>query len=93
MPDTLRPTSVTSAFTELLCADESWLRAEFDEIVAANFDVPPTLPPRPRSPSSGPRRTGFPPRPGGDAVGGMPSRRPRYRQRSPPLTGACPVTP
>jgi hypothetical protein len=62
-------------FLALLCADEDLLRAEFDAIVAANWDRPrpprPTLPRRPfeawprrppsRATSAGsvPRRCGF----------------------------------
>lgn len=52
MPDTMRPSSASSEFAELVCDDPDWVRAEFDAIVAANFDPSPPhqrLPPRPDS--------------------------------------------
>jgi hypothetical protein len=32
------------AFTELICGDPDLVRAEFDALIGANFDEPPTLP-------------------------------------------------
>jgi hypothetical protein len=52
MPDTMRPSSASSEFAELVYADPNWVRAEFDGIVAANFDPSPPhqcRPPRPDS--------------------------------------------
>jgi len=43
-------------FLELICADEQLLRAEFDAIIAQEWDTP-SLPPGP------PRRSSFPARP------------------------------
>jgi hypothetical protein len=55
MPDTMRPPSASSEFAELVCADPDWVRAEFDAIVAANFDTSPPHQHRPPRPdSSGP---------------------------------------
>jgi hypothetical protein len=47
--------TVNSEFAELVYADQAWLDAEFDAIMAANFDalVPRPCPP-PRSPHSWP---------------------------------------
>jgi len=89
MPDTLRDTSVTSAFAELICADLAWLRAEFDEIVAAGFDTLPPAPLKPPARSTGPPRSGFLVR-SADLVGGLPPGKPRHRQRSPPPITALP---
>ncbi|WET82766.1 hypothetical protein P3102_16905 [Amycolatopsis sp. QT-25] len=89
MPDTLRDTSVTSAFAELIYADVAWLRADFDEIVAAGFDISPPASLKPPSRSTGPRRSGFPVR-ADDLVGGLPTGKPRHRQRSPPPITALP---
>jgi hypothetical protein len=47
-------TRESADFLALVCADEDWLRAEFDEIVAASWGSAP--PPRPR-----PRPQGRPP--------------------------------
>jgi hypothetical protein len=84
---------VDEEFLELICADEELLRAEFDAIVAREWEgsLPPAEPPVP-SPGTGPqpRRHGLsrgcqsspgaPRHPGADGWG---------RQRSPPrLTGA-----
>ena len=43
-------------FAELNCADEQWLREEFDALIAANYQ-PPSLPPPapPRTPPLPPR--------------------------------------
>jgi hypothetical protein len=55
MPDTMSPSSASSEFVELVCADPDWVRAEFDAIVAANFDPSPPHQRRPPRPdSSGP---------------------------------------
>lgn len=46
-----------AAFAELICADDQWLREEFDALIAANYRPP--LPPRsapPRTPPLPPRR-------------------------------------
>src|SRR5690242_5207258 len=91
MPDTTEHTAVTSGFAELVCADEAWLRAEFDAIMTANFGVRPPYAPRPRPGSAGPRRPGRVPH--AAATGSYPARvvpamRGGHRQRSPPLTSA-----
>ncbi|HEY3465596.1 MAG TPA: hypothetical protein VGL47_10720 [Amycolatopsis sp.] len=80
MPDT----AVTSRFTELVCADDDWVRAEFAEIVAANFPAEPVPPARePRARRSEVPRTER-------KTYARPSFVPRScerRQRSPPLFG------
>ncbi|WP_146060444.1 hypothetical protein [Amycolatopsis sp. CA-128772] len=74
MPD--RITRTADGFAELVLADPAWVRAEFDAIVAANFDPPP--PPVPAA-----RRRPGPPRP--RRVAGVPRRRPGFR-----LAARCP---
>jgi len=49
------------AFTELISGDPDLVRAEFDALIGANFDDPPT-PPAPPAPSAA-RPAPFPPRP------------------------------
>ncbi|MET7998309.1 hypothetical protein ABZU76_46310 [Amycolatopsis sp. NPDC005232] len=91
MPDTTRREAVTSGFAELVYADPAWLRAEFDAIMTANFDVLPPYPARPRPGSTGPQRSGRPPHAvatGGPLVGMVRAIRGGHRQRSPPLIGA-----
>lgn len=70
MPDKIARSAVADGFTELVLADPAWVRAEFDAIVAANFD-----PPRPPVPAA--RRRPGAPRPA--AVLGVPRRRPGVR--------------
>lgn len=53
MPDTVHSGSVRGEFADVLCADSVWVRAEFEAIVAANFELPPGLV-RTRLGSSGP---------------------------------------
>lgn len=92
MPDTTRHGAVTSGFAELVCADEAWLRAEFDAIITANFGVFPPPLARPRPGSAGPRQPGRTPRAAatGDrpVAGVVSAMRGGHRQRSPPLTSA-----
>ena len=77
-------------FAELICADDEWLRAEFDALVLAGFGAPPAWPRPPAPPRVPPQE---PPaatpacqwqvtRPGG-AVSARTLRGCR-RQRSPP---------
>jgi hypothetical protein len=42
-----------AAFAELICADDQWLRDEFDALIAANYRPP--LPPPPAPPTHPPR--------------------------------------
>jgi hypothetical protein len=53
-----------AAFAELICADDQWLREEFDALIAANYQ-PPGLPPPapPRVPPLPPRHQGPAPSP------------------------------
>lgn len=78
------------AFWEIVCADDDWLRAEFDAIVASEHPDrcgsgrprPPT-PRRPGPPSRGPRLAAEVVRPrAADAPVRLPA-----RQRSPPQAG------
>jgi hypothetical protein len=87
------PTRETDAtFTDLICADQQWLREEFDALISASFgeppspprSAPPPVPPRPARPcppswrpAAGPVETTFP------------AARPAHgRQRSPPASPA-----
>ncbi|MFF5989941.1 hypothetical protein [Prauserella flavalba] len=87
MPEPTRRSGTTGEFAELLCADPDWVRAEFDAIVAANFDhVTPQPParPGPARPPAGEDRC----RPdAADLTGAFQAARlrPWRRQRSPPL--------
>jgi hypothetical protein len=42
------------AFTELISSDPNWVRAEFDALVEATFNGPPTPPAPPAPPAAGP---------------------------------------
>ena len=80
---------VGAAFAELICADEQWLRDEFDALIAANYRPPSPPPAPPCTPPHPPRRlapaTGPAPGPGRpQADSSRPGAR-RQRQRSPPL--------
>lgn len=71
-------------FVELMCADDEWLRAEFDAIVAANFDDPPPSP-RPQRPfRPQPSLPGRPRGPKPRRATSRPVVRVPVRQRSPP---------
>lgn len=82
-------------FAELICADDDWLRAEFDALVLAGFGAPPgwpcpPAPPRaqpPGPPARAPDRLEqlirFAPADIARALRG------RCRQRSPPRVTAC----
>ncbi|MEU4248910.1 hypothetical protein AB0F15_16015 [Amycolatopsis sp. NPDC026612] len=87
MPDKIARSAAAGGFTELVLADPEWVRAEFDAIVAANFDPPPPPVPAARRRPGGPRPA---------AVAGLPRRRPGARllaakcprrERSPPRAG------
>jgi hypothetical protein len=78
-----------AAFAELICADDQWLREEFDALIAANYQPPrPPRPAPPRTPPLPPGHRGqvWPPvaRPVPQAALTHPAGRLR-RQRSPPL--------
>jgi hypothetical protein len=89
MPDTTRA-ATAGEFTELVCADPAWVHAEFDAIVAANFDcsppgrVPPPRPDRPM-PATAHRSPWASAAPDAAAEVASPAHRWK-RQRSPPLT-------
>ena len=73
-------------FADVLAADLDWVRAEFDEIVSANFLEPP-LRPRPRQPR---RYPPAPPAPHVSRESGDLARTAREvgaRERSPPASG------
>jgi hypothetical protein len=77
-----------AAFAELICADDQWLREEFDALIAANYQPPGPPPPAPpRVPPLPPRRQGPAPSPDrcpGPQVLRAHSGAGRRRQRSPP---------
>lgn len=82
--------TLTEEFWEIVCADDAWLRAEFDEIVTAGFSDQGTAPrpsvPRPAAPPPGARAPAVPPerpRPTDPVL------RARARQRSPPAAGTA----
>ncbi len=77
MPGKTARSAAADGFAELVLADPAWVRAEFDAIVAANFDPPP--PPVPAA-----RRRPAAARPA--AVVGATRRRPRVRL----LAAKCP---
>lgn len=93
---TVRPAeTLTEEFWEIVCADDDWLRAEFDAIVTAEHpdrrdgdDLSPSLPCRPGPPSRGARPTRHPGR--WPTTPATPVRRPA-RQRSPPEASEHPV--
>jgi hypothetical protein len=84
---TLATHEADAAFADLICADQEWLRAEFDALISASFGAPPERQrpaPPPVPPSGGP---GWPVLPAvASAVGpAHPVSGPGHRrQRSPP---------
>jgi hypothetical protein len=82
-----------AAFAELICADEQWLREEFDALIAANYPPGPPPPAPPRTPPLPPRRPatatcqaagpGRPQAASSHPGGGL------RRQRSPPSASAA----
>lgn len=54
MPETTRRTEASTGFVELICTAPTWIRAEFDAIVTANFPSPPDRGRLPRPGSAGP---------------------------------------
>ncbi|HLX48801.1 MAG TPA: hypothetical protein VKS82_10760 [Streptosporangiaceae bacterium] len=77
-----------AAFAELICADDQWLREEFEALIAANYQPPsPPLPAPARTPPLPPRRQApappWVPGSGSQAVFTHPGSGLR-RQRSPP---------
>ena len=74
-------------FAELICADEQWLRDEFDALIAANYPPGPPPPAPPRVPPHPPGHRGqawFPVAGAGpQGTASRPGSRLR-RQRSPP---------
>ena len=84
-----------ATFADLICADEQWLREEFDALIAANYrppGPPPPAPPRtpslPLHPSGAPAApTGTGPRPR-QVISARSSPR---RQRSPPSSRPAPA--
>jgi hypothetical protein len=83
---TIQHNGVATGFVDVLCDDPEWLRAEFDDLIAAVWDEPPRQ--RPPGPPRRPDPVPRPPRPGseyrhrGDVIcinDAWP------RQRSPPL--------
>jgi hypothetical protein len=82
---TLRP-DIDDAFWTIVTGDDQWVRTEFDEIIAAGWDIPtpppPPAPPQPKLPPSGPERRG------GSRTWcrhPAPPRQPRHDQRAPPV--------
>jgi hypothetical protein len=81
-----------ATFAELICADEQWLRDEFDALIAANYQPPgppapprvPPLPPHHREPECPP--PGVPGPQAATVPGGL------RRQRSPPPAPPIPAT-
>ncbi|SFW85190.1 hypothetical protein [Amycolatopsis australiensis] len=73
--------SANDGFAELVLADPAWVRAEFDAIVAANFEPPLRPSPVPRTPDAPHPAAGRDPAPW--RVLTLPVRCPR-RERSPP---------
>jgi hypothetical protein len=78
--------AVADNFLDLVCADQDWLRSEFEEIIAASWGEPPRLA-RPRWTA---RPPGWPGRrspyfaPVADPSDRVPGRHEGARQRSPP---------
>lgn len=84
-------------FTDLVCADEAWVRAEFDALIAAAWPATPS-PLGPAGQAGGPPADGYrapvaQPRPPGCTASGR-GRGPGFdgwaRQRSPPPGRECP---
>jgi len=51
------PRQTGASFAELICADDQWLREEFDALIAANYQPPSPPPPAPpRTPPLPPGR-------------------------------------
>lgn len=76
-------------FAELICADDEWLRAEFDALVLASFGAPPAWPRLPAPPWVPPPERpgsifGWPEQAGGHRPAGITGALSRCRQRSPP---------
>ncbi|MFF0147446.1 hypothetical protein [Amycolatopsis sulphurea] len=94
------PETGQRGFAELFCADPAWVRAEFDEIIAANFgaaewpEVPPRRPSRPvrdRCPRPGDAGREFgPPVWAGRGDLARMARRVGARERAPPPPHAVP---
>jgi hypothetical protein len=40
-------TTISDPFVDLICADDEWLRDEFDAIIAESWDIPADPPPPP----------------------------------------------
>jgi hypothetical protein len=53
-------TRLDAGFADLICADEQWLRREFDALIAASYGAPPARPGPPAPPRTPP--AGRPPR-------------------------------
>jgi hypothetical protein len=74
-------------FTELVTSDPGLVRDEFDALIGANFDEPPTSPPPPVAFGAQPAPRPTPPGPGDDTPaqsGDQHCRTLRTHQRSPP---------
>jgi hypothetical protein len=86
-------------FADVVAADPDWVRAEFDEIVAANFpESAPPLRRHPRYPRERPRHPAPPARtdtPSTEDSGDLArtARRVGARERSPPLRAGAVVDP
>ncbi|MDL4816974.1 hypothetical protein [Actinomadura opuntiae] len=88
------PLRADEEFAELICADDQWVREEFDALIAANYGAPPARPGPPAPPQNPP--TGRPWRypeaargaPSGDPAGAGTRGTTLRRQRSPPLLRA-----
>jgi hypothetical protein len=83
----------TDAFLEVVCGDDDWLRAEFDAIVAANWDPPDPVPPGPARGPAGPRPRARSSWRSCRPTGRPPGANPPAHQRSPPraATAARPI--
>ncbi|HEY0805430.1 MAG TPA: hypothetical protein VGD84_10205, partial [Pseudonocardiaceae bacterium] len=61
-PDTSDTTeAVWDEFLAVICADEEWVRAEFDALIAAQWPDPPPPAPAPRPALPPPSYVGAPP--------------------------------
>ncbi|XVQ07473.1 hypothetical protein ACQP1W_33405 [Spirillospora sp. CA-255316] len=88
------PQRVGHEFAELICADEQWLREEFDALITAGFGAPPARfgPPAPPTvpPDGRPWRystSGFPVRGPVGPLAGTAGSAIRRQRSPPPLTG------